>query len=58
LIVGAACAQEPMATPSNTRFLAIGDDLGQFDTSAYSFGGVGYKTSNVDTIADRCHDRA
>jgi arylsulfatase len=61
LIVGAARAQEPTATPSNTRpniLVIVGDDIGQFNISAYSFGVVGYKASNIDTIAGRWHDRA
>jgi arylsulfatase len=29
----------------------FGDDIGQTNISAYSFGVVGYKTSNIDRIA-------
>ncbi len=28
-----------------------GDDIGQFNVSAYNLGGMGYRTPNIDRIA-------
>jgi arylsulfatase A-like enzyme len=48
-------AQAPQpATPSGQRpniLVIFGDDIGQTNISAYSFGLMGYKTPNIDRIA-------
>jgi arylsulfatase len=45
--LGAANAQE-----KKPNILVIfGDDIGQTNVSAYSFGVMGYKTPNIDRIA-------
>src|SRR5262245_14200466 len=42
-------AQAPAAKPN--ILVIFGDDVGQTNISAYSFGVVGYKTPNIDRIA-------
>src|SRR6476469_653328 len=48
-------AQQPAATqPSGSKpniVVIFGDDIGQTNVSAYSFGLMGYKTPNIDRIA-------
>jgi arylsulfatase len=48
-------AQAPQpATPSGQRpniLVIFGDDIGQTNISAYSFGLMGYKTPNIDRVA-------
>ncbi|MFF0923019.1 arylsulfatase [Rhizobium leguminosarum] len=45
-------ATAPAADASKPNILVIfGDDVGQTNISAYSFGVVGYKTPNIDSIA-------
>lgn len=42
------------ATPSGRKpniLVIFGDDVGQTNISAYSFGVVGYKTPNIDRLA-------
>jgi hypothetical protein len=48
-----ANAQSPApSSAKKTNILVIfGDDVGQTNISAYSFGVVGYKTPNIDRIA-------
>ncbi len=49
---GAAFAQNAPATPKKPNILVIfGDDIGQFNISAYNNGMMGYKTPNIDRIA-------
>ena len=46
--------QWPAAAPGGTRpniLVIFGDDIGQTNISAYSFGLMGYRTPNVDRIA-------
>jgi len=56
-ITSGALAQAPKATPSATSdrkpdiLVIFGDDVGQTNISAYSFGVVGYRTPNIDRIA-------
>jgi Flp pilus assembly secretin CpaC len=48
-----AQAQQP-AAPAGQRpniLVIFGDDIGQTNISAYSFGLMGYKTPNIDRIA-------
>ena len=48
----AQAQQQPAATSNKPNILVIfGDDIGQTNISAYSFGVVGYKTPNIDKIA-------
>ncbi|MEY9701682.1 arylsulfatase [Bradyrhizobium sp. YCK136] len=47
-------APAPAATPSGRKpniLVIFGDDIGQTNISAYSFGLMGYKTPNIDRIA-------
>jgi hypothetical protein len=52
-VVWIANAQSP--TPSSAKqpniLVIFGDDIGQTNVSAYSFGVMGYKTPNIDRIA-------
>jgi arylsulfatase len=49
---GAAFAQNAPAKPKKPNILVIfGDDIGQFNISAYNNGMMGYKTPNIDRIA-------
>ena len=52
-IVPAARAQQlPPASGRRPNILVIfGDDIGQTNVSAYSFGVMGYRTPNIDRIA-------
>ena len=43
-------APKPVDTQPNILVI-FGDDIGQFNISAYSFGVVGYETPNIDRIA-------
>jgi arylsulfatase A-like enzyme len=47
-------AQTATAPPAEKPNILVifGDDIGQFNISAYSFGVVGYKTPNIDRIAN------
>ena len=45
-----AAAQQPSAAKPNILVI-FGDDVGQTNISAYSFGVVGYRTPNIDRIA-------
>src|SRR5262245_50904802 len=53
--VQTAQAQQPQTpAPSGQRpniLVIFGDDIGQTNISAYSFGVMGYKTPNIDRIA-------
>jgi arylsulfatase len=52
LSAGIARAQQPAPAGRKPNILVIfGDDIGQTNISAYSFGLVGYKTPNIDRIA-------
>jgi arylsulfatase A-like enzyme len=52
-VPGTASAQSP--TPSSGKkpniLVIFGDDIGQTNISAYSFGVMGYKTPNIDRLA-------
>jgi arylsulfatase A-like enzyme len=58
LLLGAAAAspvwaQAPAAGAKKPNILVIwGDDIGQFNISAYNRGMMGYKTPNIDRIAN------
>jgi arylsulfatase len=49
----AQAQQQPSAPPGRKPNILVifGDDIGQTNISAYSFGVVGYKTPNIDRIA-------
>jgi arylsulfatase len=52
--VSQAQAQQPAQAPSGRKpniLVIFGDDIGQTNISAYSFGLMGYKTPNIDRIA-------
>jgi arylsulfatase len=52
--VQVAQAQQQPAPPTGRRpniLVIFGDDIGQTNVSAYSFGVMGYKTPNIDRIA-------
>jgi len=49
-----AQAQQPAPAPAGQRpniLVIFGDDIGQTNISAYSFGLMGYRTPNIDRIA-------
>lgn len=48
-IAGPCVAQAPAAKPN--ILVIFGDDVGQSNLSAYSFGLMGYRTPNIDRIA-------
>jgi arylsulfatase len=52
-VCGFALSPSAMAQPAKKPNILVifGDDVGQTNLSAYSFGVVGYKTPNVDRIA-------
>lgn len=52
--VGTAHAQQQPPTPSGKKpniLVIFGDDIGQTNLSAYSFGLMGYPTPNIDRVA-------
>jgi arylsulfatase A-like enzyme len=55
LLLGASApgwSQAPASTSKKPNILVIwGDDIGQFNISAYNMGMMGYKTPNIDSIA-------
>jgi arylsulfatase len=51
LSVPAAQAQAPAAAKKPNILVIWGDDIGQFNVSAYNQGLMGYKTPNIDRIA-------
>ncbi|MBD8687226.1 MULTISPECIES: arylsulfatase [unclassified Rhizobium] len=61
IVVSTAIAQQPAPATTTTPpaadnskpniLVIFGDDIGQTNISAYSFGVVGYKTPNIDSIA-------
>src|SRR4051812_16403323 len=49
---GLAHAQQKPAAAKKPNILVIwGDDIGQFNVSAYNQGMMGYKTPNIDRVA-------
>jgi arylsulfatase A-like enzyme len=52
IIFGAPAMAAPAAATKKPNILVIwGDDIGQFNVSAYNRGMMGYKTPNIDRIA-------
>jgi arylsulfatase len=47
----AAQAQQPAAARKPNILVIWGDDIGEFNISAYNLGRMGYKTPNIDRIA-------
>ncbi|RQW81846.1 MAG: hypothetical protein EHM62_04485, partial [Methylococcus sp.] len=57
---GAAAADDKSVTAPATAqakkpniLIIWGDDIGQFNVSAYNMGMMGYKTPNIDSIAEQ-----
>ncbi|MBL8659743.1 MAG: arylsulfatase [Rhodospirillales bacterium] len=50
VVAGSAMAQTASTKPN--ILVIFGDDIGQTNLSAYSFGLMGYRTSNIDRIAN------
>ena len=48
-VASVALAQQPAKKPN--ILIIWGDDIGQFNISAYNMGMMGYKTPNIDSIA-------
>ena len=48
-VASVAQAQQPAKKPN--ILIIWGDDIGQFNISAYNMGMMGYKTPNIDSIA-------
>ena len=44
---------EPSATKKPNILIIWGDDIGEFNLSAYHRGVMGYKTPNIDAIAQQ-----
>jgi arylsulfatase len=52
LAIGLAAVAAHAQTPAKPNILVIwGDDIGQFNISAYNRGMMGYRTPNIDSIA-------
>ena len=53
LLAVAPAAAQAQTTPGKKPNILIiwGDDIGQFNVSAYNMGMMGYKTPNIDRIA-------
>lgn len=53
LLAAPALASEPTTTPADRPNIVViwGDDIGQSNISAYTFGLMGYRTPNIDRIA-------
>src|SRR5215831_15720111 len=52
LLMSIACGHAEAQAPQKPNIVIIwGDDIGQSNISAYSFGVMGYKTPNIDRIA-------
>jgi arylsulfatase len=51
--ISAQAQQQPLASTEHRPNILIifGDDIGQSDISAYTFGVMGYKTPNIDRVA-------
>ncbi|MFV0280681.1 MAG: arylsulfatase [Rhodoblastus sp.] len=53
LTVGWSVQAQPQQAPAKPNILVIfGDDIGQTNLSTYSFGLMGYRTPNIDRIAN------
>jgi arylsulfatase A-like enzyme len=50
-VPAASLAQQPAARKPPNIVVIWGDDIGQFNVSAYNLGMMGYKTPNIDRIA-------
>jgi arylsulfatase len=52
LVLSLSCAATAFAAADKPNILVIwGDDIGQFNVSAYNLGMMGYRTPNIDRIA-------
>jgi len=52
MLAGSVMSSQALAQAAKPNVLVIfGDDIGQFNISAYNMGMMGYKTPNIDSIA-------
>jgi hypothetical protein len=51
LMAGLVAATAAIAQDKPNILVIWGDDIGQFNVSAYNMGMMGYKTPNIDRIA-------
>jgi arylsulfatase A-like enzyme len=51
LVLGLVAASSAIAQQKPNILVIWGDDIGQFNVSAYNMGMMGYKTPNIDSIA-------
>ena len=53
LVAGLSLGGNALATERPNILVIMGDDIGQFNISAYNMGMMGYRTPNIDSIARR-----
>ena len=53
LVAGLSLGGNALATERPNILVIMGDDIGQFNISAYNMGMMGYRTPNIDSIAKR-----
>ena len=53
LVTGLSLGGNALATERPNILVIMGDDIGQFNISAYNMGMMGYRTPNIDSIAKR-----
>lgn len=53
LVAGLSMGGNALATERPNILVIMGDDIGQFNISAYNMGMMGYRTPNIDSIARR-----
>ena len=51
LLASVLCANSAVAADKPNILVIWGDDIGQFNVSAYNMGMMGYRTPNIDRIA-------
>ncbi|MEX1045385.1 MAG: sulfatase-like hydrolase/transferase, partial [Chthoniobacterales bacterium] len=52
-LLASPAAAQPAAAKKPNILVLWGDDIGQFNLSAYNMGMMGYKTPNIDSIAQQ-----
>jgi arylsulfatase len=53
LVAGMSLGAQALAADKPNILVIMGDDIGQFNISAYNMGMMGYRTPNIDSIAQR-----
>lgn len=53
LVVGMSLGANALAADKPNILVIMGDDIGQFNISAYNMGMMGYRTPNIDSIAQQ-----